>query len=91
MKIDFEMPKQAIWTNFWERKMMAGSIMFYNAEIAELQSPELAFFAFCMFFLCFQPNSWIKTEGIDLKPIFLFLVLTFSTKEKLMNECWRQF
>ena len=70
---------------------MVGSKMSYNAKVGELQSPESAFFALCKFFFCFQPNSWTKTEGIALKSFFLCPVLTFSTKEKLLNECLQQF
>ena len=53
MKIGLEMIRQAGLTNFWVRKMMAGSKMFYDAKIAHRQSPEWAFFAFCKFFQCF--------------------------------------
>ena len=46
MKINMEMPRPATLTNLWVRETRAGSKMFYNAKIAELESPEQAFSAF---------------------------------------------
>ena len=47
MKIDVE-AQTGILTNFWVWKTMVGSKMFYDAKIAELESPERAFSAFFM-------------------------------------------
>ena len=40
MKISVEMPSPATLTNFWVKKTMVRTKIFYNANIAELESPE---------------------------------------------------
>ena len=63
------MPRPATLTNLWVRKTRAGSKMFFNAKIAELESPEQAFSAFFMQILI----KWAYCDYFTLLQAMLFV------------------